>query len=529
MVQEPGMNFTMDGFADLIRSYGPLWVAERTPYGGNHIVVVTGMVSDGSADGSGTQVRVLDPLGRAPGSPASIGRPLGPIGGSRYLVPWNNFVTMYENRISVGAGGGVDGQIIHATGNGGRSPASGSQFSWTYALSARALEEIPLGPDVGGQSIPESMLRAGDIIVSTTSAFISGAIRAVSGSPVSHAGIYTGSGTIIEAIGAGVVERPIADSLRDDSLAVAFRKPGLTDAQAQHAVEFALAQVGRSYNYFGIVRQAAYRYHSSYCNLLPASLQDRCRGVVARVDLGTSDGSTFFCSQLVIAAYREAGAPLTTTDPQWTDPGQLAELRLNGMLDYVGHLKAPPLATGSALGYGGNGGGTYARPLDGGAGAAVGAAIIGAVISAVAGNSGDVTWSLDQMNGIKDPGDNRANRGTAPFQDTDLLINDIKGSTIGGVDEIYCHLRVAWQYNGRAVANVRIIVEASDDAIGAGLRVEARITNDARLLRDPGSTVTYGAVRVNVTYSLGYSWSANETRNVELELYGNGHFTRRTR
>jgi V8-like Glu-specific endopeptidase/uncharacterized protein YycO len=361
--QEPGMNFTIDGFADLIRGKGPLWVAERTPYGGNHIVVITGMVSDGSADGSGTQVRVLDPLGRAPGSPATIGVPLGPIGGARYLVPWNNFVTMYENRISVGAGGGVDGQILHATGNGGRSPAGGSRFSWTYALSATALEEIPLDPGAGGRSIGQDALAAGDIIVSTTDAVISDAIRAVSGALVSHAGIYTGSGTIIEAIRGGVVERPIADSLRDDTLAVAFRKPGVTDAQAQAAVEFALAQVGRPYNYFGIVRQAQYRYHSSYCRLLPASVQDRCRTAVANIDLGTSDGSSFFCSQLVMAAYRAAGAPLTTTDPVWTDPGQICDLRLNGTLEYVGHLKAPPLSSSSALGYVAPRRAAYVRPL----------------------------------------------------------------------------------------------------------------------------------------------------------------------
>jgi V8-like Glu-specific endopeptidase/N-acetyl-anhydromuramyl-L-alanine amidase AmpD/uncharacterized protein YycO len=352
--QEPGMNFTIDAFADLIATKGPLWVAERTPYGGNHIVVITGIVTDGNPDGSGTNIRVLDPLGRAPGSPATIGVPMGPIGGSRYLVPWNNFVTMYENRIST-TGGGVDGQILHATGNGGRTPASGSQFSWSYSLAARALEEIPLDPGMGGQSIGESALMAGDIIVSTTSAVVSAAIRAVSGSPVSHAGLYTGSGTVIEAIGDGVVERPIADSLAGSSVAVAFRVPGLGAAQAQQAVEYALSQVGRGFNYFGIVRQAAYRYHSSYCRLLPDSMQDACRTAVARVDLGTSDGNRFFCSQLVVASFQAAGVPITATDPSWSSPGDVADLRLSSTLEYVGHLKAPPRPTGSSL--------SYSRPL----------------------------------------------------------------------------------------------------------------------------------------------------------------------
>lgn len=138
--QEAGQNFTIDAFAELLRTRGPLWVAERTPSGNNHIVVVTGLQTDGNADGSGTTLRIADPMGREPGSPAGPGRAIQAGGlGSRYLLSWNNFSRMYEARISTGAGGGVDGQILHATGVGGRQPAAGTSLAYAYGLAAGAL------------------------------------------------------------------------------------------------------------------------------------------------------------------------------------------------------------------------------------------------------------------------------------------------------------------------------------------------------------------------------------------------------
>jgi hypothetical protein len=32
----------------------------------------------------------------------------------------------------------------------------------------------------------------------------------------------------------------------------------------------------------------------------------------------------------------------SSTPPHWTSPGEVADLRLNGTLDYVGHLKTGP-------------------------------------------------------------------------------------------------------------------------------------------------------------------------------------------
>lgn len=58
-----------------------------------------------------------------------------------------------------------------------------------------------LSPPIGGQSISVAALMPADVIVSTTNAAISRAIRTVSSSVVSHAMIYAGGGFVIESIG----------------------------------------------------------------------------------------------------------------------------------------------------------------------------------------------------------------------------------------------------------------------------------------------------------------------------------------
>src|SRR5262245_10809571 len=218
------------------------------------------------------------------------------------------------------------------------------------AMAAPFADEIPLDPGNGGRSIGPDALEMGDIILSTTDEFVSDAIRAFSGAPVSHSMIYTGDGEqVVEAIGGGVVFRPLSEALAVATVAVAFRHPGLTEEQRLRIRDYVGRQIGRSYNYWGIVKQARFRAHSSVCRLLSGERRASCENFFGSVDLGTGDNQTFFCSELVVAAYNDAGAPLTSAPPIWNSPGDLAELRLSGSLSYVGHLKAPPLAASEGL------------------------------------------------------------------------------------------------------------------------------------------------------------------------------------
>jgi len=213
------------------------------------------------------------------------------------------------------------------------------------ANPARAFDaEIPLDPGVGGQSIAMEALEIGDIILSTTDANISRAIRAFTSGNVSHAMLYVGQGgQVVEAVGEGVRLVPLGDALADATVAVAFRVPGLTPVQKQQVADAAGQQIGKPYNFLGVARQAAFQIDQRLCERLPNGLSDRCRAFVGRIDLGTADNASFFCSQLILDAYAAAGAALTSEPAHWASPEDIADLRFDfARLRYVGHLKAAP-------------------------------------------------------------------------------------------------------------------------------------------------------------------------------------------
>lgn len=209
--------------------------------------------------------------------------------------------------------------------------------------SAQALSQslaIPLDPGIGGQSIGLDALAPGDIIVSTARHAVSYAIRAGTLSAVSHAMIYAGDGNVVEAVGEGVRIVPLADAIDDAILAVAYRDARVDAAKAQTIVEFAQAQDGRPYNYEGAAR-------IGHRILFPFSSRvlDAIRNLVG-VDETTA--RSFFCSELVYAAFEHAGIPLATQGTGPGTPDDLVQLRHENLI-YVGHLKARDELLGIAL------------------------------------------------------------------------------------------------------------------------------------------------------------------------------------
>lgn len=178
---------------------------------------------------------------------------------------------------------------------------------------------IALDPGVGGTCIMYAALQPADIIVSTTSAGISGAIRVATGSVVSHAKLYIGNNEVVEAIGTGVTRRTLDDSLGEDRLAVAYRYPHMTDGLAKSVINSALSNIGAKYSVKGAIL---------------AGDQIACRIV------GPQPAS-FFCSQLVAEAFRQAGAPLTELPSQCVTPEGIVNIATQ-KLTYVGHLKGDP-------------------------------------------------------------------------------------------------------------------------------------------------------------------------------------------
>ena len=220
------------------------------------------------------------------------------------------------------------------------------------APQLRAQNRLLLTPDNGGQAITGAALQPGDIILSSTNGINSLGIRVLTVSPVSHAALYLGDDTIAEAVGSGIRVRSTSDFVADESTIVAFRHPGITQAHTDAMRTFAQAQVGKKYNTAGVVLQAPFTLQRQFCELplVPSLVRDACIRGIAAIQLGASKNDRFFCSQLVLEAYRQAGLPLTSADPRLVSPADLLHMREGDVpsiqiaqaLQYVGHLKSPP-------------------------------------------------------------------------------------------------------------------------------------------------------------------------------------------
>jgi hypothetical protein len=197
------------------------------------------------------------------------------------------------------------------------------------------MPDIALAPARGGRSIASSTLNPGDIIVSTTGAFVSKAIRFGTMSAVSHAMLYTGNDCVAEAVGNGVREAALSIALTDASLAVAYRRNSLTDANVKEIIRFvrekAAAKAG--YDYTGLIGAGA-RANGLVCVALGAV---GCS--IANLG-GFSSSSKFFCSELVLEAFRRVDKPITAGRPDTSNPGQIPGAVSTGVLSYVGHLIA---------------------------------------------------------------------------------------------------------------------------------------------------------------------------------------------
>jgi len=193
------------------------------------------------------------------------------------------------------------------------------------------LKPIALASGVGGLCIDSRSLAKADIIVSTKKGVVSDVIRIGTASVVSHAALYVGGELVIEAIGAGVTRHSIADALRDDALAVAYRHPSMRAAIADKIIAFAAKQIGKAYDMVGAGLAGL-----SSSTLIPFSLE---RSLLCRI--AGPRPATFYCSKLVAEAYRQGGLPLTIEPSQCVTPEDVVEIAAH-RLTYVGHLLGKP-------------------------------------------------------------------------------------------------------------------------------------------------------------------------------------------
>jgi len=216
-------------------------------------------------------------------------------------------------------------------------------FAYDEAPAARVASRaqgIPLDPGAGGQSIGLAALQAGDLIVSTVRAAVSYAIRGGTFSSVSHAMLYIGDGEVVEAVGSGVRRTTLANAIDDAILAVAYRDPRVDADKAQLICEYAKAQVGKPYSYAGVAATGL-----RIINPVAAV----AGWIHDRLSVDPDTAGSYYCSELLFAAYAHAGIPLTGDRASNSVPNDIVRLS-HGRLNYVGHLKARDEFLGVALG-----------------------------------------------------------------------------------------------------------------------------------------------------------------------------------
>lgn len=134
------------------------------------------------------------------------------------------------------------------------------------------------------------------------SSLVSRAIRLQTRSAWNHASLVFPSGMLVESLeGQGVTDTRTLDAVRATERVQTFVVPGLSEPQARAAMAFALAQLGKPYDWTMVLRFITRRQ------------EDR-----------KSTGA-WFCSELVAAAFRHAGYPLLHRVEPWAvAPGTLA-------------------------------------------------------------------------------------------------------------------------------------------------------------------------------------------------------------
>lgn len=192
-------------------------------------------------------------------------------------------------------------------------------------------------------------LRPGDIILTTGTGLTSAGIQLMTLAPVSHAAVYVGDGQVVEAVHSGVRVWGIEEFLAQETTMLAFRHSDLSAEQAAEIRGYALRQVGAPFNFMGVMLHVPLSIHRVACELplTPSGVRDVCIRTMGNIQYLSAVRQQFFCSQLVLQAYRHAGAPITDADPRMVSPadilhmreGDVPSFRVHTRLTYVGLLK----------------------------------------------------------------------------------------------------------------------------------------------------------------------------------------------
>ena len=152
----------------------------------------------------------------------------------------------------------------------------------------------------------------------------------------------------------------------------------------------------------------------------------------------------------------------------------------------------------------------------------IASAVVGATMTRVMNNVGDITWELDQLRGMKHPND-QAPVPAPAFQDGHVIsLTDWPKFDVGHIDEISAGFEIRWQHNGKSLGNVQISNVATNDAVGWGLHVKAQIMDDNIVY--PRNSPTFAALRIRFDYRFSAVVGSDRLAYREVHLFANGTY-----
>lgn len=494
----PPMNYTAEGFWELLESRGPVWVGKSmgSPDGNTHIVVVVGMLHH-----NGTyHVRVLDPWN----------------GGSRYTREYDTFAREYELGMRTG-GGEVYTQVLTAGVPAGRTVNRSTSAPAGFAMGVGSGRWSIHWDDVQliNQPTPNGCW-------ATTLAMLIGWRDQVSIAPQ----------TIAQQCG-----KDIAHGLPWAERQAAAAALGLTAHPPQCYLPEGFKALIENHGPLYVGKMASSSNLSGHAVLVVGMYSDGTSHFVRVADpwdrpVGTP-GSP--------GGYSPSHDTGSRYIMKYEDFQNEYEMAASGNPAYVQILSGGVPAgrsinrsTSAPAGYAMAAGGgrdlpappkPQSRALDIGAAAT----IAGVAIQIVSENSGDIDTHLSNWAGLKHPNDT-APAAPAAFQDGTVTLRDwpVVGGTFG-LDDIYCWLQIRWQYNGTSLGRIYIDDIGHDDAAGWGLVVNATIEDDSRLYprssqaRLPGPAQV-PALHVNIQYTFNETLADDQVANTRVTLYADGTY-----
>jgi hypothetical protein len=145
-----------------------------------------------------------------------------------------------------------------------------------------------------------------------------------------------------------------------------------------------------------------------------------------------------------------------------------------------------------------------------------------AVMERIVNHEGNITWSLEQLRGLKHPND-VAPTPTAPFQDAPTIRLDTWPYLDAvDTDRLSAWFSVDWQYNGKSLGNVQITNIGTNGAWLRGLQVDAKIMDDNIVY--PRENPTYAALRIRFNYRFTRIVGSDYVAITDLHLYADGTY-----